>query len=91
MKQLGGRIGKNAFLREFDRRQGKVAASYDATVSAYDPEPNEYRSGWLDPVVEGLDAPFSSAIMGIYNDRLGWKIDERYELLNEAFPSAKRQ
>ena len=88
VKQLGGRIGKDAFLREFDRQQGKVAAYYDATISAYDPEPNEYRSRWLDPVVEGLDAPFSSAIMDIYNDRLGWKIDERYELLNEAVSHA---
>ena len=35
-------------------------------------------------MVDGFDAPFSSAIMGIDNDRLGWKIDERYELLNEA-------
>ena len=26
--------------------------------------------------------------MGIYNDRLGWKIDERYELLNEAVSHA---
>ena len=52
VKQLGGRIGKDAFLREFDRQQGKVAACPDATISAYDPEPNEYRSRWLDPVVE---------------------------------------
>jgi carboxypeptidase C (cathepsin A) len=88
VKQLGGRIGKNAFLREFDRRQGKVVAFYDATVSAYDPEPSEYRSRWLDPVVEGVDAPFSSAIMGVYNDRLGWKVDDRYELLNEAVSRA---
>ena len=88
VKQLGGRVGKDAFLREFDRQEGKVAAYYDVTISAYDPEPNKYRSRWLDPVVEGLDAPFSSAIMGIYNDRLGWKIDERYELLNEAVSHA---
>ena len=88
VKQLGGRVDKDAFLREFDRQQGKVAAFYDVTISAYDPEPNKYRSRWLDPVVDGFDAPFSSAIMGIYNDRLGWKIDERYELLNEAVSHA---
>jgi carboxypeptidase C (cathepsin A) len=88
VKQLEGRIGKSAFLREFDRRQGKVVAFYDATISAYDPEPNEYRSRWLDPVAEGADAPFSSAIMGVYNDRLGWKIDDHYELLNEAVSRA---
>ena len=37
VKRLGGRIGEDAFLREFDRQQGKVAAYYDATISAYDP------------------------------------------------------
>lgn len=88
VSQAGGRVSKNAFLREFDRRLGKVAAFYDATISAYDPAPIEYRSRWLDPVVEGFDAPFSSAIMSIYNDRLGWKIDDRYELLNEAVSRA---
>ena len=86
--QLGGRVSKTAFMREFDREQGKVIASYDATISSSDPEPNEYRSHWLDPVLEGFDAPFSSAIMGIYNSRLGWKIDDRYELLNEAVSHA---
>ena len=40
MKRLGGRVDKDAFLREFDRPQGKVAAFYDVTISAYDPEPN---------------------------------------------------
>jgi carboxypeptidase C (cathepsin A) len=86
--QLDGRVGKDAFLREFDRRQGKVAAFYDATISASDPEPHDYHSRWLDPVVEGFDAPFSSAIMEVYNNRLGWKVDERYELLNGAVSGA---
>ena len=88
VKRLGGRVDKDAFLREFDRQQGKVAAFYDVTINAYDPEPHRYRSRWLDPVVDGFDAPFSSAIMGVYNNRLGWKIDERYELLNEAVSHA---
>jgi carboxypeptidase C (cathepsin A) len=86
--ELGGRVGKDAFLREFDRKQGKVAAFYDATISASDPEPHDYRSRWLDPVVEGFDAPFSSAITDIYRNRLGWKVDDRYELLNGAVSGA---
>jgi hypothetical protein len=31
VKQLGGRIGKSSFLREFDRRQGKVVASFKSS------------------------------------------------------------
>jgi carboxypeptidase C (cathepsin A) len=84
VKQLNGRIAKNAFQREFDRAEGKVTAFYDATITAYDPEPSDYFSRWLDPVAEGFAAPFTSAIVEVYNDRLGWKTDARYELTNEA-------
>jgi len=84
VKRLDGRIAKNAFQREFDRAEGKVTAFYDATVTAYDPEPSDYFGRWLDPIAEGFAAPFTSAIVGLYNDRLDWKIDARYELTNEA-------
>ena len=84
VKQSGGRISKNAFQREFERAEGKVTAFYDATITAYDPEPSEYSDRWLDPVAEGFAAPFSSAMMDVYNNRLGWKIDLNYELLNGA-------
>jgi len=84
VKQLDGRIAKNAFQREFDRAEGKVTAFYDATVTAYDPEPSDYFGRWLDPIAEGFAAPFTSAIVELYNDRLGWKTDARYELTNEA-------
>jgi len=84
VKQLDGRIPKNAFQREFDRAEGRVTAFYDATITAYDPEPSDYFSRWLDPVAEGFAAPFTSAIVEVYNDRLGWKTDARYELTNEA-------
>jgi carboxypeptidase C (cathepsin A) len=88
VRQLGGRVDKNAFLREFDRAQGRVAAFYDTTVKAYDPNPTNYHSRWLDPVLDALNGPFSTAMMDIYNNRLGWKDDERYELLNESVSRA---
>jgi carboxypeptidase C (cathepsin A) len=83
VKQLGGRISKDAFLREFDRAQGKVAAFYDTSVSAYDPSPTDYQDRWLDPMLEGFAAPFSSAAMDLYNRKLNWRTDEPYEMLNE--------
>jgi carboxypeptidase C (cathepsin A) len=83
VKQLAGRISKEAFLREFDRSQGKVAAFYDTSVSAYDPAPADYQDRWLDPMLDGFAAPFASAAMDLYNRKLNWRTDETYEMLSE--------
>ncbi|HLH50041.1 MAG TPA: peptidase S10 [Roseiarcus sp.] len=88
VRRLGGRIGKTAFQREFDRAEGKVTAFYDATITAYDPSPTRYIDHWLDPVADGFVAPFSSAAMDLYSSRLNWKTDDRYELLNRAVSHA---
>jgi carboxypeptidase C (cathepsin A) len=82
VRQLGGRVDKETFLREFDRAQGKVGANYDATITAYDPAPESSRSRWLDPVLDAAMAPMASAMMDLYAHRLGWKIDNSYESLN---------
>jgi len=84
LRRFGGEVEKDAFLSEFERAQGKVVAYYDATIDAYDPFPASEWNRALDPVVPGFDAPFSSAIADLYARRFGWKIDERYQLLNEA-------
>jgi carboxypeptidase C (cathepsin A) len=84
VRRFGGQIGKWEFLREFERAQGKMLAFYDASIDAYDPFPNRSWSESLDPVLPGFDAPFSSAIMTLYQQKLGWKIEDRYELLNDA-------
>ncbi len=84
VKRLGGRVGKMAFQREFDRAQGKVTAFYDATITTYDPSPTGYFDNWPDPVTDGFVAPFASAAMDLYNSRLNFKTDDHYEILNEA-------
>jgi carboxypeptidase C (cathepsin A) len=84
VKRLGGRVGKMAFQREFDRTQGKVTAFYDATITAYDPSPTGYFDNWPDPVTDGFVAPFASAAMDLYTRRLNFKTDDHYEILNEA-------
>jgi carboxypeptidase C (cathepsin A) len=86
--RFGGQIGEWDFLHEFERAQGKMLAFYDASIDAYDPFPISSRSEFLDPVLPGFDAPFSSAIMTLYQQKLGWKIEDRYELLNEAVNKA---
>ncbi len=80
--QLRGRVGVNAFLREFARAKAKILAPHDASLEAYDPEPEKYRSHWLDPGIEGLLAPLTSAAVDVYERRLEWKTDQRYELIN---------
>jgi carboxypeptidase C (cathepsin A) len=83
-RRFGGQVGEWDFLREFERAQGKMLAFYDASIDAYDPFPTSSRSEFLDPVLPGFDAPFSSAIMTLYQQKLGWKIEDRYELLSDA-------
>lgn len=84
LRRFGGRVEKDEFLHEFERAQGKVLAFYDASIDAYDPFPTNYRSHALDPVATGFDGPFSSAVTDLYERKLGWKVEDRYELLNEA-------
>ena len=84
VRRLGGRIDEETFLREFERPQGKVVAFYDATVDAYDPFPAGRSSGFHDPVLPGFEPAFASAIVDLYERKLGWKVEGRYELLNDA-------
>jgi carboxypeptidase C (cathepsin A) len=83
VRRLGGRVDEEAFEREFDSPEGKVAAAYDATITAYDPDPEAEFSRALDPILPGYEAPFASAMKSLYARQLGWTSDERYEILNE--------
>ena len=83
VRRLAGRVDEEAFLREFERSQGKVVAFYDARIDAYDPFPAASRSDFHDPVLPGFEAAFTSAIVDLYQRKLGWKIEVRYELLND--------
>ncbi len=84
LRRLGGHVDKDDFLREFERAQGKVLAYYDASIDAYDPFPTDTSSRFLDPVASGFEGPFSSAVTDLYERKLGWKVEDRYELLNDA-------
>ena len=84
VRRLAGRLDEETFLREFERAQGKVVAFYDATIDGYDPFPAAERSRFHDPVLPGFEPAFASAIVDLYERRLGWKVDDRYELINDA-------
>jgi carboxypeptidase C (cathepsin A) len=83
VKRLGGRIDRTTFQREHERSEGKVVGAYDSTVSAYDPDPTSNYNEWQDPAVTGFEAPMTSAIVGLYNDRLNWTIDRPYNILSQ--------
>ncbi len=82
VRRLDGRVSLNAFLRESARAQGKVVSYYDGTVQADDAEPAQYTSDSLDPVADGLLASLTSAAVDLYERRLGWKTELRYETLS---------
>ncbi|HME22577.1 MAG TPA: peptidase S10 [Acetobacteraceae bacterium] len=77
-----GLIDNSVFLHELERARGRVGSSYDATVTIADPFPLEPLSEYPDPVLEGLRAPISSAMVALYATRLNWHPDSAYRLLN---------
>jgi carboxypeptidase C (cathepsin A) len=84
VRRAGGRIESRAFLRELYRDQGRLGSWYDSNVTAYDPYPfaPEQRTG--DPILDGIYAPTTSAMVDFVTRQVGWKIDAHYEALNGA-------
>jgi carboxypeptidase C (cathepsin A) len=78
-----GRLDDDIFLRELDRAHGRVGSLYDATVLREDPLPRRPLSDYPDPVLQGLMAPITSAMVAIYTDKLNWRPDEVYHLSND--------
>jgi carboxypeptidase C (cathepsin A) len=82
--RLGGRVDMDSFVRDFYRADGRIGAAYDPTVTAYDPEPFAHHEFWLDPILPGFKAPLASAMVDLYQQQLGWRINDRYQILNDA-------
>jgi carboxypeptidase C (cathepsin A) len=84
VRGLGGRIDPASFARERDRAEGKVSSLYDAGVTGFDPSPHAASSEYSDPVLDAVKTPLASAMADVTAGRLGWPVDARYEILNEA-------
>lgn len=83
VRQRRGRLETAEFLRELHRADQRVGSAYDATETRPDPFPAALVSRHPDPVLEGLMAPLTSAMLELYGKRLDWRPDgRRYELLN---------
>ncbi|WP_255500716.1 S10 family peptidase [Caulobacter sp. 17J80-11] len=82
VQRMGGRIDLQTFVREFQRDKGVLASRYDVNVTAYDPFPWSAQNRAGDPILEGIIAPTTSAMVDYVTRQIGWKVDGTYEALS---------
>ena len=83
VRRLGGRVDLPTFAREFQRDRGMISSRYDVNVSAYDPFPWSPTTRAGDPILDGIIAPTTSAMVDYTTRVIGWKADGRYEALSD--------
>ncbi|MBU6198575.1 MAG: peptidase S10 [Xanthomonadaceae bacterium] len=84
VKRSGGRIETQAYLREIYRAEGKLGSRYDSNVTAWDPFPFAPHQMTGDPILNGIIAPTTTAMVDFVTRVVGWKIDARYNALSYA-------
>ncbi len=83
VKQSGGRLETQAFLREEFRETGKLGSRYDPNVTAYDPFPYASYQETNDPILLSIIAPTTTAMVDWVTRIVGWKTDGRYNALSD--------
>lgn len=89
-RRLAGRIDMRAAQRELRRGSSEIVSAYDTNVATADPNPNAQVSRFEDPVLDGMTAPLSSAIIHHLTHTLNYKAEGRYNLLNGSVNGAWR-
>ena len=82
VKRSGGRLETQAYLREVYRAQGKLGSRYDSNVTAWDPFPYAPHQETGDPILNGIIAPTTTAMVNFVTQTVGWKYDGRYNALS---------
>jgi carboxypeptidase C (cathepsin A) len=82
VRQSGGRLETQAFLREEFRETGKLGSRYDPNVTAYDPFPYNPTQETNDPILLSIIAPTTTAMVHFVTETVGWKTDARYNALS---------
>lgn len=82
VRRSGGRIETQAYLREVYRAEGKLGSRYDSNVTAWDPFPYAPHQQTGDPILNGIIAPTTTAMVNFVTQTVGWKIDGRYNALS---------
>lgn len=83
VKESGGRLETQAFLREEFRETGKLGSRYDPNVTAYDPFPYSPTQETNDPILLSIIAPTTTAMVDWVTRTVGWKTDARYNALSD--------
>jgi len=83
VRQAGGRLETQAFLREEFRETGKLGSRYDPNVTSFDPFPFDPSQRANDPLLLSIIAPTTTAMVNFVTQTVGWKIDARYNALSE--------
>jgi carboxypeptidase C (cathepsin A) len=82
VRRSGGRIEITAYLREVGREQGRLGSVYDSNVTSFDPFPFAPDQRANDPILDGIIAPTTSAMVDFVTRTVGWKVAARYNALN---------
>lgn len=82
VRRYGGRLDSFGYRREAGQGSGRIASAYDASVNGLNPEPSTPYSRAEDPFMTALRAPLTTAMLDLYTNRLGWRTDARYFLIN---------
>lgn len=82
VRRAGGRLETQAYLREVFRDKGELGSRYDANVTAFDPFPNDPEQRANDPLLDGIIAPTTTAMVDFVTRVVGWKVDARYQALS---------
>jgi len=89
-RRLAGRVDMRTVQRELRRATSEVVSAYDTNVAIADPNPNANTSRFEDPVLDGMTAPLTSAIIHHLTHTLNYKAEGRYNLLNGALAGGWR-
>ncbi len=78
----GGRVSRDAFVRELLRTERKVCGLYDASAVAIDPFPDREAFQGADPTLYAVERAFTSGINSHLREGLGLETERDYRLLN---------
>ena len=84
VRRLGARVDLESFARERARAEGRVSSYYDGDIAGFDPDPFAATSERGDPVLDTMKAPLASAMADMTANLFGWRVEGRYEILNES-------
>ena len=82
VRRSGGRLETQAFLREVFREEGKLGSRYDSNVTSWDPFPFSPEQRTNDPILDGIIAPTTTAMVDFVTRTVGWKFAGRYNALS---------